>query len=123
MNHIPRNVNQHLQVEFITLYVSNSKDRLCILFLLSLSYHQCLPSISVQSYRINIAESTMTGKTRYNAPPSTKTHTVNHFEGNAHNSSKSFKFSKFSSLEISNLQLLSSKIGPILNKKRLFCKL
>ena len=110
MNHIPRNVNQHLQVEFITLYVSNLKD-------------QCLPSISVQSYRINIAESTMTGKTRYNAPPSTKTHTVNHFEGNAHNFSKSFKFSKFSSLEISNLQLLSSKIGPILNKKLLVCKL
>ena len=37
------------------------KDRLCILFFLSQSqsYEQCLPSISVQSYRINIAESTM----------------------------------------------------------------
>ena len=49
------------------------KARLCILFFLSQSqsYQQCLPSSSVQSYRINIANitMTMTGKTKYNAPP------------------------------------------------------
>ena len=44
---------------------------LCILFFLSQSqsqsYQQCLPSSSVQSYKINIANitMTMTGKTRY----------------------------------------------------------
>ena len=38
---------------------------------LLLKCQQCLPSSSVQSYRVNIAKSTMTmtRKTRYNAPP------------------------------------------------------
>ena len=32
-------------------------------------YQQCLPSSSVQSYMINIANINMTEKTRYNVPP------------------------------------------------------